>query len=151
MPRKQALKRPKEAFLSHSSSNTAFASRIATVLEDYKVRTFYSKKHIVGAQEWHDEIGAALKRCNWFLLILSPQAIKSKWVKHELIYALQQDRYKGHIVPILYKSCDPNKLSWTLSGFQSIDFRDGFTKGYSSLLNLWNLKYSPKSKAKKYE
>ena len=126
MAHKLANKKPKEAFLSHSSKNLAFASQVAKVLADHSISTFYSRKHIVGVQEWHDEIGEALKRCDWFLLVLSPQTVKSKWVKHELIYALQQNRYKGRIVPLVYKSCDINTLSWTLSGFQHIDFRKGF-------------------------
>ena len=136
MAPKRPNKKPKEAFLSHSSKNLAFSSRLAKNLTNYNVNTFYSRKHIVGAQEWHDEIGEALKRCDWFLLVLSPQAVNSKWVKHELIYALQQNRYRGRIVPILYKSCDINKLSWTLSGFQHIDFRKGFDKGIQALLSL---------------
>jgi len=60
---------PTEAFLSHSSKNGVFADRLASVLSCHKVRTFYSKKNIRGAQQWHDEIGAALKRCDWFLLV----------------------------------------------------------------------------------
>ena len=142
-------KKPKEAFLSHSSKNSAFASRLAKSLTSHNINTFYSKKHIVGAQEWHDEIGAALKRCNWFLLVLSPEAVKSKWVKHELIYALQQNRYKGRIVPLVYKSCDINTLSWTLSGFQHIDFRKGFHKGFQELLRIWKIEYVPKPAQKK--
>jgi hypothetical protein len=42
------------------------------------------KANIRGAQQWHDEIGTALKRCDWFLLVLSPQSVRSMWVKHEL-------------------------------------------------------------------
>lgn len=40
-----------------------------------------SKEHIGGAQEWHDEIGAALDRCDWFPVVLSPQSVASRWVK----------------------------------------------------------------------
>jgi hypothetical protein len=149
MAPKRPNKKPKEAFLSHSSKNLAFSSRLAKNLTNYNVNTFYSRKHIVGAQEWHDEIGEALKRCDWFLLVLSPQAVNSKWVKHELIYALQQNRYRGRIVPILYKSCDINKLSWTLSGFQHIDFRKGFDKGIQALLSLWKIKYVSKPNQKR--
>ncbi len=65
MALKRPNKRPKKAFLSHSSKNLAFSSRLAKNLAQYNVKTFYSQKHIVGAQEWHDEIGAALKSCDW--------------------------------------------------------------------------------------
>ncbi len=143
MPRKRNAAKPTEAFLSHSSKNLAFASRLAKVLSTHRVRMFFSKKNIKGAQEWHDEIGAALKRCDWFLVVLSPQSVSSKWVKHELIYARQANRYKGRIVPILYQVCDTDKLSWTLSGFQSIDFRKDFQQGCRDLFAIWKMKYSP--------
>jgi hypothetical protein len=134
---------PDEVFLSHSSSDARFTARLANVLAAYGLETFLSKRHIAGAQQWHDEIGAALKRCDWFVLILSPHSVRSQWVKHELIYALQANRYKGRILPILYRTCDPDKLSWTLSAFQRIDFRTDFHEGCRQVLNIWKIDYSP--------
>jgi len=98
----------------------------------------YPRRSRVARWNW-----AALKRCDWFLVVLSPQSVASKWVKHELIYALQANRYKGRIVPILYKACDADKLSWTLFQFQRIDFRKDFHQGYWDLLSIWNMTYSP--------
>lgn len=143
MPPKKNAAKPAEAFLSHSSKNLAFASQLARVLSAHHVKTFFSKKHIHGAQQWHDEIGIALKRCDWFVVVLSPQSVVSQWVKHELIYALQANRYKGRIVPILYRPCDTDKLSWTPSGFQWIDFRKDFHQGCRDLLAIWKMTYSP--------
>ena len=51
---------PEEVFLSHSSKNAAFAKRLRAVLKAHGVTSFLSEEHIKGAQEWHDEIGAAL-------------------------------------------------------------------------------------------
>jgi hypothetical protein len=39
------------------------------------------------AQQWHDEIGAALRRCDWFVLVLSPHTVESIWVKRELLFS----------------------------------------------------------------
>lgn len=38
------------------------------------VPIWYSDAKIVGARMWHDEICAALRRCDWFVLVLSPDA-----------------------------------------------------------------------------
>ena len=105
------------------------------------MNSFFSKKNIHGAQEWHDELGAALKRCDWFLLVLSPDAIHSTWVKRELIYALQEQRFEERILPVLYKTCDAHKLSWTLPGLQRIDFRRNFHQACHELFALWGLDY----------
>jgi len=128
------VKPPAEIFLSHASSDRRFASRLAAVIARHRLSVFYSRKSIRGAQHWHDEIGRALARCNWFLLVLSPAAVKSEWVKRELVYALQSKRYRRHIAPLLLKGCDIEKLSWTLSGFQQIDFRKRFDEGCRELV-----------------
>ena len=135
------LLKPAEVFLSHSSKDQAFAGRLAAVLGRHGLKVFYSRKSIRGAQQWHDEIGQALARCNWFLLVLSPAAVDSEWVKRELVYALQSRRYRKHIAPLLLKSCKIDKLSWTLSGFQSVDFRKSFEDGARELLALWDVHY----------
>jgi hypothetical protein len=132
---------PGEVFLSHSARNRVFVNKISKVLHRYDVPYWYSKRHIRGAQQWHDEIGAALARCDWFVLVLSPAAVGSKWVKRELLYALQEDRYEGKIVPLLYKRCDSSELSWTLSSFQTVDFTGNFNDGCRDLLRIWGVTY----------
>ena len=136
---------PKEVFLSHSDKDRQFATSLARVLRRHGVPVWYSRLNLMGAQQWHDEIGAALNRCNWFALVLSPNSVKSDWVKHELMFALNNRRYKGRIVPLLLKPCKYKKLSWTLSEFQVIDFtQKKKTDGYRELLKVWGLGYQPR-------
>ena len=74
---------PVEVFLSHSSLDREFATSIAEAMRRHAVPVWYSQTNIVGAQQWHDEIGAALQRCDWFTIILSPNCVDSLWVKRE--------------------------------------------------------------------
>jgi hypothetical protein len=67
----------------------------------------------------------------------SPNAVKSIWVKRELLYALRQNRYRGRIIPILFRDCQHELLSWTLADFEFIDFRKDFDIGCQNLLRLW--------------
>ena len=133
---------PNEVFLSHSDANRAFVDDLAAMLRRHGIPIWYSDINIVGAQMWHDEIGAALARCDWFVLVLSPEAVLSKWVKRELIYSLQQDRFEGHIVPLLYQPCAYDELSWTLSQLQLVDFSQDFHEGCRNLLRIWNIGYA---------
>lgn len=105
------------------------------------MRTFFSEHSIRAAQQWHDEIGAALARCDWFIVVLSPHALTSRWLKLELVYALQHERYNGRIVPLLQRTCDPERISWTLGAFQHVDFRRDFDAGCDHLLSLWEMTY----------
>lgn len=117
-------------------------SQIAAVLRSHGVPVWYSQTNLLGAQQWHDEIGAALARCDWFAILLTPQAAASKWVKRELLYALRTARYDQRIVPINYRQCDSSQLSWTLDDFQAVDFTGKFDNGCRALLRRWGLGFN---------
>jgi hypothetical protein len=61
------------------------------------------------------------------------------WVKNELLFALNQRRYRDRIAPVLYKKCKYEKLSWTLSSFQIVDFTESIEAGYRELLRVWEV------------
>ena|SRR5439155_15850253 len=130
---------PREVFLSHSSADRPFADKVAAVLRNHGLAVWYSVTNIVGAQQWHDEIGAALRRCDWFIVVMSDHAVNSFWVKRELCYALQQRRYIDRITPVLIQSCDYEQLSWTLSALQIVSFAKSFEDGCRELLRVWGI------------
>ena len=133
--------RPAEVFLSHASADRSFATRLAEVLRAHHIPVWYSSTDIVGAQQWHDEIGAALGRCDWFVVILSRASVTSVWVKRELLFALNDRRYQNRIIPVVHSHCDRLLLSWTLDTIQLIDFRRSFHDGCRALLRVWGLGY----------
>jgi hypothetical protein len=131
--------KPKELFLSHSSHNLLIADRIAETLKNHGVPVWYSPTNILTAQQWHDEIGKALRRCDWFMVLLSPNSVASIWVKMELIYALRHNQYDNHIMPVLIEHCDVEELSWTLDMFQMADFTNNENEAYAQILNAWGI------------
>lgn len=131
-------------FLSHASKDRAFVLSLTRILKQNKLRFWYSAIDIRGARQWHDEIGRALEECNWFLVVLTPDALRSQWVKRELLFALDEDRYHERIIPLLYKRCKYSRLSWTLPGFQLVDFTASFDDGCKHLLEIWGIPYKPK-------
>src|SRR5437867_5069624 len=114
----------REVFLSHASQDHEAAHRLRELLVAHGVPVWFSPHHIRGAQQWQDEIGAALARCGWLMVLLTPHAVKSMWVKRELGYALSEKRYQDRIIPLLFQKCDLRALSWTLPQFQTIDFTE---------------------------
>jgi hypothetical protein len=137
---------PNEIFLSHSSKDKKFADALARTLKSHDLPVWFSRTHIRGAQQWHDEIGAALRRCDWFLVALSPHSVDSMWVKRELLFALQQNHYENRIVPLLVQPCDHERLSWTLSLAQFVDFTRSFDDGCRELLRIWGIGFNPHGK-----
>lgn len=137
--------RPAEVFLSHASADAAFATSVADVLRQHGVPVWYSRTDIRGSQLWHDEIGLALKRCDWFLVVLSPAAAESMWVRRELRRALQDPRLSDTISAIHHQDCDVDALSWVLSQYQIVDFRHDPDGGFRELLRTWGIGYRGRS------
>lgn len=135
---------PTEVFISHSDQDRQFVTNVVEALQRHGIPAWYSRKNLVGAQQWHDEIGAALQRCDWFAIVLSPNSIKSMWVKRELVFALQEERFENKIVPLLYLPCEYKQFSWTLSSYQMIDFTHSFEDGCRELLRVWGMGYKPR-------
>jgi hypothetical protein len=132
---------PREIFLSHASADAEKAGRIASVLREHGMPVWYAPTNIIGARRWQDEIGSALKRCDWFVLLLSPSAVESMWVKREVQYVLEQRKYDQRITPVLLQSCDFEGLSWVLSSIQHIDLTEDDISSWQSLLRVWGLGY----------
>ncbi len=130
-----------DVFISHSSLDRVFAEKIVDVLQRHGIASWYAPARLLGGHEWLDEIGRALRHCKWFLVILSENALKSKWVKRELTFALIDDRYDERILSIVMTPGDYTPLSWTLPSIQQVDFSGDFDQAWGNLLRVWSIVY----------
>lgn len=131
--------KPREVFLSHATADKVLARRVLRALESHEVPVWFAPYRLIGSQKWHDEIGKALERCDWFVVLLSSSSVRSKWVKNELLFALNESRFDDHIVPVLIEACDWKNFSWTLGAIQRVDMATDFRRGMTELLRVWNL------------
>lgn len=138
---------PKEVFISHAAKNRQTANAVAETLRDHGVPVWHSPTNIKSAQQWQDEIGKALRRCNWFLVLLTKASVSSKWVKMELMYALNHRQYNDHIVPVKVEKCKYEDLSWTLGSIQMINYDRGGSKAFREILSTWGLGFDLSKKA----
>jgi TIR domain len=129
---------PAEVFLSHSNHDLEMASRISAVLRRHGIPVFFSPQNIIGAQQWQDEILMALQRCDWFLVLLSPEAVDSMWVRREIAFALNERQYENRIIPLTYRPCETARVGW-INLFQRVNFSAGFEAGCRELLRTWGI------------
>ncbi len=134
-----ARPRPREVFISHASADRLLADRLVRDLRAEGIKCWYSRHQLHAAVQWHAAIGRALARCDWMVVLLSPASVKSVWVQRELVYALNHSRYQDRIVPAIVAACKPERLSWTLTGFQMIQLSPTWQLGLASLLRTWGM------------
>lgn len=60
---------PQEIFLSYSSQDSQFTKDLAAMMRRHGLPVWYSQTNIMGARQWQVEIGTALQRCDWFVVI----------------------------------------------------------------------------------
>jgi len=121
-----------KVFISHSSQDRYFVeSKIIPVFARHKIDYWYSKRDLKSAAQWEREIRTGLERCDWLLLVLSPNSVASRWVKAEVDWAVEH-RW-GKIEPILLEECDPEDLHLMLPQLQYVDFHADETIGEGEL------------------
>lgn len=73
-----------DVFISYSTENQAQADHIRKTLEDAGISCWYAPQSLRGAQDFTQEIPDAIAASKAFLLLMSEDAQKSKWVQREL-------------------------------------------------------------------
>ena len=124
-------------FLSHSSSDHAQASEIVSLLQGHGLEIWYSDYDIKATADWEQSIRTALDRCEWFIVLLSRESVKSEWVRAEVHWAIENRPNK--IVPVLVEDCDTAKLHLRLATIQFIDLVRDRVGGLDELLEIWKV------------
>jgi len=125
-------------FISHSHKDRDFVEReIIAPLRANRIDTWYSTDNIRTATEWEESIREGLRNCDWFLVVLSPNSVGSKWVRREVHWAME--RREGHVVPVLIEDCMPEDLHLGLFPIQLVDFRYDKEKAQAKLLAIWGV------------
>lgn len=123
-------------FVSHSSLDRTFVEReIISPLREHGIETWYSEENIETAAEWERCITDGLKKCDWFLVVMTPRSVASKWVRREVFWAME--KREGRIIPIVMETCEPEDLHIGLLPLQYIDFRENIKRSQGKLLAIW--------------
>ncbi|MBK9210164.1 MAG: TIR domain-containing protein [Anaerolineales bacterium] len=96
--------RKTRVFISYSRKNKLFARKLNKAFDDSNIEAWVDWEGIPLSADWMAEITAAIKACDAFVFIISPDSLKSKVCMDELELGIQ---YNKKIVPVLY--VDPEK------------------------------------------
>ena len=104
-------------FISYSSEDLDYVNRLANELKKKGIKIFYDN-HIDYGQRWPGVITKQLSTCSAFIVIMTPKAQKSTWVKGELLQAIE---WKKPMFPLLLKG----KGAWLpVKAYQYVDVRN---------------------------
>jgi hypothetical protein len=124
----------KDIFISYSRRDQEFVTRLASDLDQHVTGVWFDQSAIRAGQRWHDEILEGVRDCKAFILVLSPDAMQSRYVREELDTALELGK---PIFPVIYRSARwTEEFAPLVKDIQSIDLQSGsYTDNFHKLVD----------------
>jgi formylglycine-generating enzyme required for sulfatase activity len=105
------MSEPVRVFVSYASPDRAFAQKLVASLQTSGAEVWWD---VTGIDEgdFLTKINGALKTCPWFVLVLSPHAIASRWVELEVNAAIhrRQQGFTRGVLPVLAAPIQPGTV-----------------------------------------
>ncbi|MEJ8858277.1 toll/interleukin-1 receptor domain-containing protein [Variovorax robiniae] len=102
----------RQVFISYSHVDRAdvapFVQHLFPLAERERLDVFFDRDDLRAGDVWSDKLQAALKRCDLFLLLVTPASLASQFcMNQELLIAIDRQR-RGlcRVVPIVLRACD---------------------------------------------
>lgn len=122
-------------FISHASSDRQFVDEELTgLLNALGFDVWYCVENIKTGSQWEQDIKTGLEKSDWFILVMSPDASGSEWVKDEITWALTYRPKR--IIPIMARECKPVDIHLRLERIQYIDFINEPKKSREKLIKV---------------
>jgi hypothetical protein len=98
-----------KTFISFSTADREVANSFVDELRLFYVDDFFFSPRTLDEGYWLSQIEAEIEAAKWFLVLISPAAMQSKWVRREVELAMAAPHLKGRVVPILIEETE----DWT--------------------------------------
>ncbi|MCP5094531.1 MAG: toll/interleukin-1 receptor domain-containing protein, partial [Chloroflexi bacterium] len=127
---------PRQIFISHAHQDAELAHQLADDLEADGWTTWIAPNSIQPGEKWVEAISRGLDGSGLFVLLLTPDAVKSSWVRDETNVAIElKNEGELQFLPLQIKPC---KLPALWRAYQRIPFRGGYDAGLLTLLTRLN-------------
>jgi hypothetical protein len=124
----------RDIFISYSRRDQEFVTRLASDLDAQVAGVWFDQATIQAGQKWHDEIMEGIRDCKAFILVLSPDAMESRYVRDEVNKALELGKM---IFPVIYRPARwTGEFESLVRDIQTLDLRSGsYTDNFQKLVD----------------
>lgn len=141
----------KSVFLSHASEDKVFARKIGFALKKIGIKVWIDEAEIQIGDTLKIKIESSIDSVDFLIVILSPNSVKSAWVKNEVKQALNKETIfkKVLVLPVLYQNCKiPNSIKEKL--YADLTNELDFEREFDKILNRIKKDDKPESENEKY-
>lgn len=112
-----------KVFLSYTEADREVAKGLASHLEKAGHTVWYPDGALFPGDNWALEVGKALDESEAMVVLLSPQAMKSDWVRKDIEFALGAVQYRRRLIPMMVKPT--SDIPWILEKFPMVRLNKG--------------------------
>ncbi len=107
----------KKVFLSYANADLAVARQVAAQLENTGHQVWFAEDDVTG-KNFALEAGKALDKSDAMVVLISPESMKSSWVRREIDFAMSTPKYRGRLIPVIVKPTPD--IPWILERFPNV-------------------------------
>ena len=116
-----------KVFISHAHSDEQFAQKVTVILEQAGLEVWDVTREVMPGDNWAAIMSQALRESQAMVVLLTAHAMRSKWVRSEIEYALGEIRFRSRLIPVVVG--DPEALKkedvpWVFRHMKTIRLTD---------------------------
>ncbi len=106
-----------QVFLSYAHSDEAFAKTLSSELTRRGLSVWSAEEKLLPGDNLYLRIGDALAKSKAMVVLVSPESMRSEYVRHEIEYALGDPGYEGRLFPVQVRPTDD--VPWIFRKFKT--------------------------------
>lgn len=101
-----------KVFISYSGADEKLADQLRSALTKHEIEVWDPASQIAPGENWGLKYGKALENSDAVVVLLSPDSVKSDWVRHEIEFALSAQQFRDRLIPVVVRPTD--EIPWIL-------------------------------------
>lgn len=134
-PRGVEKRLPPRLFISHASEDKDFVKKMANDLRASGINAWIDSWEIKAGDSLIEKIQKGIQESDHMAIVLSPDSVKSEWVKRELNASIikELEEKTNFIIPIYLKTCE---IPLLIKDKKRSDFRLNYDTGFRELVEI---------------
>lgn len=95
-----------QVFLSYDRADKELAQQLSRALREEGVSTWLDEDMLQPGDDWFQAIANALETSDAMVVLVTPSALTSSWVRRELEHAMLHSAYKNRLIPVWLPGVD---------------------------------------------
>ena len=116
-----------KVFISHSHTDSALAARVSEALRDDGLEVWDPDVDVLPGDNWAEKVAQALRKSQAMVVLLTPAAVDSPYVRRDMEYALGAKRYSNRLIPVVIggrEQLPPDSVPWIVRHMPWVELED---------------------------